>query len=65
MTKYCDEVKPALYERCPKEVFAAMCVSFLINQQSVPREKIDSSLLEEWKILYGQGLVTQRPPSKI
>lgn len=51
-----------LYEETPKAVFAAIAVSFLLNHQSINEENIDLDLLSEWRLLFDQNIIPQRPP---
>lgn len=54
-------INPDLYDKCPKEVLAAMVVSFLVNHQGNESWSVSEEIAKEWKILYDQGLVTQKP----
>ena len=49
------------FEKCPKKVFAAIAVSYLINHQSMNREDVTKLLKEEWKALNENGIVPQKP----
>lgn len=50
-----------LYAKTPKAVFAAIAVSVL-TQGGEQLEEAKAKLLEEWDILYGNGILTQKPP---
>lgn len=49
-----------LYARTPKAVFAAIAVSALTSGGDCISEA-RARLLEEWKILYDNGIVPQKP----
>lgn len=62
--EYQQAIAPKLYERTPKAVFAALAASFAAHYiHNGDLSKIDEALLEEWRILYEQGIVPQRPPT--
>ena len=51
-----------LYRQTPKAVFAAIVWSYTSSGGDVPENAIQN-FLEEWKILYEQGIVPQKPPT--
>lgn len=52
-----------LFSKCPKTVFAALAVSFGTQGGDFLSEATDR-LLEEWQILFENGIVKQKPPKK-
>lgn len=54
-----------VYNKCPKSVFAAIVVSFLINNQGIEHDQLSKAIIDEWKILYDQGLVNEKPSAKL
>lgn len=57
--EYQRSISRELFERTPKAVFAALAISYYLNNGV---QDIDAALLEEWKILYKQGIIPQKPP---
>lgn len=51
----------ALYDSCPKAVFAAIAVSYASAGGDHP-ELVEYNLLREWWALFHSGIVPQRPP---
>lgn len=49
------------FERIPKTVLAALLVSEYYNRLNIAPNDMDKMLLDDWKILYQQGIVLQRP----
>lgn len=62
---YQSQLDPAFYERCPKAVFAAIAVSFVVNLKGQTFHKLESELYLEWLTLYRQGIVPQKPPANL
>lgn len=64
---YAASLSPALYERTPKAVFAAVALSPHHNGGVglVDTDTPNGALLREWRLQYDQGLLPkrQRPPS--
>lgn len=58
---YADAVKD-IYEDCPKAVFAAIAVS-LATCGGDHLDSAEQLVIEEWQILYDNGIVPQKPPS--
>ena len=54
---------PDIYGRTPKAVFAAMVVSEYFNRLNIEPDKLSEAILAEWKILYENGIVPQKPPT--
>ncbi len=52
----------ARYERIPKAVLAAIAVSVLTGGGDY-LEEAESRLLTEWRVLFENGIVQQRPPA--
>lgn len=50
-----------IYEKTPKAVFAALVVDLLLIANGENFDIITSKLLEEWEILYKNGIVPQKP----
>lgn len=50
-----------MYEKTPKAVFAAIAVSFMLNHQGILPENMDAELKNEWKLLYDQDIIPQKP----
>lgn len=59
--EYARAVDERLYEQTPKAVFAAVAVSALTTGGDYLNEA-NGRLLEEWWILYDNGIVPQKPP---
>ena len=53
------------FEKTPKTVLAALLVSEYLNRLSVTPNDLDEALLNEWKVLYQQGIVLQPPSKKV
>jgi len=53
----------ALYEKIPKAVFAAIAISAL-TQGGDYLDEAQNRIMEEWLILYQNGIVSQKPPRK-
>jgi len=51
------------YGNCPKAVFAALAVSYLLNHQNVNAENVEIDLRREWSNLHSQGIIPQKPPN--
>ncbi len=58
--KYQKQISREVFDRTPKAVFAALAVSYFINTEV---EHIDAALLDEWQLLYMQGIIPQKPPN--
>lgn len=63
--QYQQAIAPALFDTCPKAVFAAIAVSFLALQSGDSFEFINGELLREWEVLHKQGIVPQAPPKSL
>lgn len=50
-----------LYAKTPKAVFAAIAVSELTNGGE-KLEEAKANILREWDFLYGNGILSQKPP---
>ena len=61
---YQQLIDPALYEKTPKAVFAALVVSFLLNHQNVNQSNIDLDIKREWATLHENGIIPQKPPKQ-
>ncbi len=59
--EYADLIDSSLYRDMPKTVLAAIAVSFIIRLEGQVIEDIDGYLHDEWKALYQNGIVPQRP----
>lgn len=59
---YQQEINSSFYEKCPKAVFAALAVSYMVNHGIVSFEEVTGEMLSEWNNLYEQGIVPQKPP---
>jgi hypothetical protein len=55
-----------LYAETPKAVFAALAASYIINHHDADAGELnlDAELLDEWRLLYEQGIVPQAPPRR-
>jgi hypothetical protein len=53
----------SLYEKIPKAVFAAIAVS-VITQGGDYLDEASALILDEWKVLYQNGIVPQCPPKR-
>ena len=50
------------YEGIPKQVLASIAASFAIRlNDEVIDDHVDTMIREEWRALYRNGIVTQRP----
>jgi hypothetical protein len=58
---YMDALSGELYDKTPKAVFAALAVSLFANDRGIVFSDLDNAILEEWKVLYEQGIVPQKP----
>ena len=52
-----------IYDKTPKAVFAAVVVSLLTSGGDYP-ERALGGFLEEWRVLYINGIIPQKPPSE-
>jgi len=59
--EYQKAISRELYEKTPKAVFAALCVSLFTNWANYPFEEIDKAIKEEWDVLNKNGIVPQKP----
>jgi hypothetical protein len=59
--EYADLINNDLYDKLPKTVLAAIAVSFIIRLEGNIIDDIDGYLLDEWKTLYQNKIVLQRP----
>jgi len=51
-----------LLKGIPKEVWASIAVSFIVNGQGDEEStRVRARILHEWELLYEQGLVIQKP----
>jgi hypothetical protein len=53
-----------LFEKTPKTVFAALAVSYALHQREDNFNAVVEELLDEWEILYQNGIVPQKPPKR-
>lgn len=63
LNEYATYLPPALYERMPKAVAAALAVSYALRFATGDPEDAGRVLLKEWGILYDNGIVPQQPPA--
>jgi hypothetical protein len=49
------------YDKIPKAIFAGIVVSFLLNYQGIEFENIDKAIIDEWRTLYENGIIPQKP----
>ena len=59
--EYVDQIDRKLFYRIPKAIFAAIAISAL-TQGGDFLEDAQERLVNEWKILYENRIVLQRPP---
>ena len=64
--QYLASIPAEMYERTPKAVFAAIAVSYALrcgdgDLDDLSPEVVGPALLEEWRILYENQIVPQRP----
>lgn len=59
--EYQKLIAQSFYERCPKAVFAAIAVSYIANMANVSLENVTDEMFREWRVLYEQGIVPQKP----
>jgi hypothetical protein len=59
---YQEELTATFYAQCPKAVFAAMAVSYASRQVNEDFAHVEAELLNEWQVLYDNGIVPQKPP---
>lgn len=52
---------PEFYEKTPKSVLAAILVSLMLNYVDGDEKKVQFEILKEWKTLYDNGIVPQKP----
>lgn len=50
-----------LFEKTPKSVFAALAVSMFLNDRNYGFEQVDEAIISEWKVLYEQMILPQKP----
>jgi hypothetical protein len=60
---YQKSINPRLYQNTPKSIFAAIAASYQINHDT-EFETVDDYILNEWRLLYEQGIVPQKPPKQ-
>lgn len=60
---YAAALAAGLYESCPKAVLAAVVVSLVTSGGSY-LENASKELLREWWILFENGIVLQKPPTR-
>jgi len=53
-------ISPEVYDKTPKAVFAALCVSLFTNWANKAFEDIDAAIKEEWETLNANGIVPQK-----
>ena len=58
---YQEMLSLEFYEKCPKAVFAAIAVSFVLNHQGTDSELTEETILKEWGILHQSGIIPQKP----
>lgn len=61
--EYQNLINPLFYEKCPKAVFAAIAVSYMVNHGIVQMDEVTVALLDEWKVLHGNEIVPQKAPN--
>lgn len=61
---YTDLLPAGMLGKIPKAVFAAIVVSEYLNRLNIPPEDLAEAIQAEWKVLYDNGIVPQRPPNK-
>ena len=59
---YQKQIDSSFYEKCPKAVFAALAVSYMVNHGITSFEEVTGEMISEWNNLYNQGIVPQKPP---
>lgn len=58
---YQEVLSDEFYNKTPKQVLAAICVSYALRQYEDDFSKVEQELLNEWKILHINGIVIQKP----
>lgn len=61
--EYQKQISEELYKKTPKAVFAAIAVSYLVNFDTEFADNVDGGILQEWELLYMNGIVPQKPPT--
>lgn len=64
ITNEYSEAFGKLYASTPKAVFAAVAYSYTSSGGDNPIQGIEN-FLQEWRILYENGVVTQKPPEAV
>lgn len=62
--EYQKQLSRDFYEKCPKAVFAALAVSFVMRAMGGEFEDVQQHLAEEWAVLHANGVIPQKPPKK-
>ena len=58
---YQEVLSQGFFEDCPKAVFAALAVSYASRQYEEDFTKVEAELKNEWRLLYQNGIVPQKP----
>lgn len=62
--EYAGMLPPGMMDNTPKAVFAALLVSEYLNRQNILPDELAATIFGEWKTLYQNGIVPQRPPNR-
>lgn len=59
--EYQKVLSAEFYRRCPKSVLAAIAVSYAARQFDEDFTMAENAIIDEWKALYTNGIVPQKP----
>ncbi len=63
--EYADAIPATLFEKMPKDVFAAVALSLALRLNNDDLQTAVGELVSEWQTLYQNGVIPQKPPNAI